>query len=51
LLWRDQAILEAYDSALTRLKLETGYPRDVFPSSPPFTFEQLVDDDSWPELD
>jgi hypothetical protein len=47
---RDLAMFDAYQDALLRAELETGYPRDVFPSSSPFTFEQAIDDAFWPDL-
>jgi hypothetical protein len=47
---RERATFDGYQDALVRVELETGYPRDVFPSSSPFTFEQAIDDAFWPDL-
>jgi hypothetical protein len=40
---------EAYDQAVRRAVRETGMPRRSFPATCPYSFEQLADDDFFPE--
>ena len=47
--WQGQAVADAYGDALIRAELETGLPRDTFPSVCPYTLEQMLDDTFWPE--
>ena len=49
--WRFEAIADAYGDALIRAEKETGMLRDMFPWACPFSFEQIMDDDFWPEPD
>lgn len=43
----DQAMSDAYEVAAIRAERETG--ADLFPPACPFTFEQAIDDDFWPD--
>jgi hypothetical protein len=39
----------AYDRALDQAEIETGRLRDMFPWSCPYTFEQVMDAEFWPD--
>jgi len=43
------ALGEAYNFAIKRASSETGLPRSTFPTRCPWTFEQIMDPDFWPE--
>lgn len=45
----DEAIRDAYGDALIEAERETGLAAETFPDACPFTFEQAIDDDFWPE--
>lgn len=45
----DEAMADAYGDAVLRAERETDLPRDVFPWSCPYSFEQAADDAFWPE--
>ncbi|MGA9868015.1 MAG: DUF29 domain-containing protein [Acetobacteraceae bacterium] len=47
---RDEAMADAYGDAVLRAERETDLPRDLFPWSCPYGFEQVLDDGFWPEL-
>jgi len=44
-----QDLPKAYPIAVKRASLETGIPANQFPSTCPFTFEQIIDDNFVPE--
>ncbi|MBC7800119.1 MAG: DUF29 domain-containing protein [Gemmatimonadaceae bacterium] len=46
---QDEALSDAYGDALLRAELETQLPRDVFPWTCPYTWEQAQDEAFWPE--
>jgi hypothetical protein len=39
----------AYVPALNKVEKETGIGKERFPESCPYTFDQAMDDDFWPE--
>lgn len=39
----------AYRSARNRATIETGLPRGVFPEACPFSFDDAMNDDFWPD--
>jgi hypothetical protein len=43
------AIAPAYRRALIELEKETGLEASTFPATCPYSFEQMRDDDFWPE--
>jgi hypothetical protein len=45
-----EAILDAYPDALKVAVSETGLPKSTFPNSCPYTIEQLLDEDFYPEI-
>jgi hypothetical protein len=45
-----EAILDAYPDALKVAMSETGLPKSTFPNSCPYTIEQLLDEDFYPEI-
>jgi hypothetical protein len=45
----DQAILDAYGRATIEAERETGLAAETFPGSCPFTFDQAMNDDFWPD--
>jgi hypothetical protein len=45
----NETIADAYSDALIGAERETGLAETVFPSACPWTFEQIVDHDFWPE--
>lgn len=45
----DEALADAYGDAVLRAERETDLPRDLFPWSCPYSFEQVMDDGFWPE--
>lgn len=45
----DEAMADAYGDAVLRAERETDLPRDMFPWSCSFSFEQVADDAFWPE--
>ncbi|MBV8616313.1 MAG: DUF29 domain-containing protein [Acetobacteraceae bacterium] len=45
----DDAMADAYGDAVLRAERETSLPRDLFPWSCPYGFEQAMDDGFWPE--
>ena len=46
--WQDEAMADAYGDAVLRAERETDLPRDVFPWSCPYSFDQVMDDGFWP---
>lgn len=46
---QDEAMADAYGDAVLRAERETDLPRDLFPWSCPYNFEQLLDNGFWPE--
>lgn len=44
----DEAISGAYERARNSAKAETGLPKESFPATCPWTFEQIMDADFWP---
>lgn len=47
--WRGEALAEAYLDARGEAYAETGLPEAVFPANCPWTFEEALDPDLWPE--
>ena len=47
--WQDEAVADAYGDAVLRAERETDLPRDLFPWSCPYSFEQALDDGFWPD--
>jgi hypothetical protein len=45
----DQAITDGYEDAQIEAERETGLDRSTFPPVCPFTFEQVLSDDFWPD--
>jgi hypothetical protein len=45
----NQAMLDAYGSARIGAERETGLAAETFPDTSPFTFDQAIDDDFWPD--
>ena len=45
----DDIMVDAYRRARRDAVRETEYPPDTFPTSCPWSFEQVVTDDFWPE--
>ena len=45
-----QSILDAYPDALKVAVSETGFPKSTFPESCPYTIEQLLDEDFYPDV-
>ncbi len=45
----DEAMRDAYGDAVLRAERETELPRDMFPWSCPWSFEQVGDDAFWPD--
>jgi len=45
----DEALAEAYKLAVIGAARETGLPESDFPKSPPFVYEQAIDDRFWPD--
>ena len=45
----DQAVQSAYRRALNEAELETGLARSTFPPDCPYTFDQAMTPDYWPE--
>ena len=45
----DIALQRAYRRAQLQAARDTGFSRDAFPAESPFTFDQLIDDEFWPE--
>ncbi|WP_462322820.1 DUF29 domain-containing protein [Halochromatium sp.] len=43
------ALVETYPRARQEAAEETGLPITTFPETPPFTLEQVLDEDYWPE--
>ncbi|HEY1931778.1 MAG TPA: DUF29 domain-containing protein [Acetobacteraceae bacterium] len=44
-----EAMTDAYGLALIRADRETGLGRSTFPQQSPFTFDQAMDQDFWPD--
>jgi hypothetical protein len=44
-----EAIADAYGNAVIEAGGDTGFPESIFPSACPWTFEQIMADDFWPE--
>jgi hypothetical protein len=42
-------MLDAYDRARIEAERETGLAAETFPEVSPFTFEQSISDDFWPD--
>ena len=47
--WLDQAMADAYGDARIEAERETGLAAETFPETSPFTFEQAIDGDFWPD--
>jgi uncharacterized protein DUF29 len=47
--FEDEAMADAYGDAVLRVERETDLPRDLFPWSCHYGFEQATDDGFWPE--
>jgi Domain of unknown function DUF29 len=45
----DQALRTAYRSAANEASIETGFVRGTFPAECPYTYEQIMNPDFWPE--
>ncbi len=45
----DQAMAKAYRYARIEAEHETGIPRNSFPTASPFTFEEAMNEDFWPD--
>ena len=45
----DEAISDAYGDVLILVASETGLPEAAFPSTCPWSFEQAMDAEFWPE--
>ena len=45
----DQAMRSAYRRALNDAAIETGLARSTFPTDCPYTFDQTISPDFWPE--
>jgi hypothetical protein len=43
------AVVDAYGDALINAANETGLAEDSFPQSPPWSFDELMNPDFWPE--
>ena len=46
---QDEAMADAYGDAVLRAERETDLPRNLFPWSSPYSFEQALDDGFWPD--
>jgi len=46
-----ESVSNAYRLALVEAERETGLSRSTFPVSCPWSFEQMMEDDFWPETD
>jgi len=44
-----QAIERGYKYAITGAAKETGLPKDTFPKTCPWSFEQVMDNEFWPQ--
>lgn len=44
-----ETIADAYHIARVEAERETGFPRATFPETCPWSFDQISDDDFWPE--
>jgi len=44
-----ETLVDAYESAVAAASAETGYEEAVFPTRCPWSFEQAIDPDFWPE--
>ena len=45
----DQALRTAYRSAANEASIETGFARSTFPADCPYSYEQIMNPDFWPE--
>jgi Domain of unknown function DUF29 len=45
----DEALRDAYGDAVLRAERETDLPRDMFPWSCPWSFDQATDEAFWPD--
>jgi len=45
----DQVMRSAYRRAANEAAVETGFDRGIFPTDAPYTFEQAMNSDFWPE--
>jgi hypothetical protein len=43
------AITESYADAVIRASVETGLPKKTFPATCPYSFEEVMDENFWPE--
>ena len=43
------AITESYADAMVRASVETGLPKNNFPEICPYRFEEIMDENFWPE--
>ncbi|WP_044558526.1 DUF29 domain-containing protein [Azospirillum sp. B4] len=46
-----EAMTRAYRKAIGEASLETGLPETTFPTTCPWTFEQIMDTQFWPEAE
>jgi len=44
-----ESMKKAWDSAKRKAARETGIPRTAFPTQCPWSFEDIMNDDFWPE--
>jgi len=44
-----EAFIDAYEFAIPAASAETGYDESIFPTQCPWTFEQVMRPDFWPE--
>jgi Domain of unknown function DUF29 len=44
-----ESIEDAYEVAIIEAALETGLPKQTFPTSCPYSFEQIMDEGFWPD--
>jgi hypothetical protein len=44
-----EAVEQAYGGALIEAEPETGLPKSIFPAACPWSFEEMMADDFWPE--
>jgi hypothetical protein len=45
----DEILVDAYDIAISEAARETGLDEKTFPSECPYTFEQIMDDEFYPQ--
>jgi len=45
----DEAVEEAYDTAALEARGETGLPMAIFPATCPWPWNQIIDQEFWPD--